>query len=860
MFINLMPFSVEATGEDKDDFIMVPLRESGESQVNYPLTIKIYDGLDEDNNPKYKVKTFDSEDEVLGYNLNGSRSNWAYKTYRTVFFGWTTAGPDLGGNIIIPGTIDFYRDNEPISSVKNLSENTILYPIDLGEAGILALAGLLKTNAGSFNISRYDNPEDVLPDSTIKHKNNATTWENTPNIERRVTAYYEEGREKYAVTSSADFTYSDLRVPAAAIENPLGTVKSAKGITDFSGGDSNSPKSYSYEDLLVDLDENVDVNTVQNNWTFSSSTFMVAAILDENYNVLPASITQPNHTNLISTFSFNLPENAKKFIIRTVPRNDIGNGKYDNEGLPSNNILTAKGSDLQSPMILKTNNSQNITVSKELALKLAKDSNSDLKELNFFGKIAGNLAFNKSQYPHPFNLFVPNNSEIKLTEASNHLYIDFAIPLARFDKNTKDLGDFEEQNLGYSIFALNGSFKNDEFNLDSEPNLDSENPGDAFYKGFDLGKKYNINGKELVFKGWNTKADGSGEFVTEDSQVTASMLNQNGNSEVKEDMTLYAIWENSSIKLEFNENHPKGQIKKYDLKEGEEVEKYFYNPSREGYEFIGWNLKSDGSGDYLIGNEKIYNNTTVYAIWKEVTFAGLTNHHTHGENYYSIPKEYEIHKAYIEGYPDLTVKAEGNITRAEAAAMVLRLENSDFVKDYGVKFDDVEGNAWYLPYVNEAVKSDMLVANENKLRPDSPITRAEFARMLAPVDPKNEAIAKFSDIKDHIYEKAINQAYGNMRIEGYKDGSFRPDSPITRAEIVTILNRKYNRLVDERGLVESYKYQVVNFVDLDKNDWFYYEILEASNSHEYFRRGDKDYFGRNFEEWTKIIESKINKR
>ena len=217
-------------------------------------------------------------------------------------------------------------------------------------------------------------------------------------------------------------------------------------------------------------------------------------------------------------------------------------------------------------------------------------------------------------------------------------------------------------------------------------------------------------------------------------------------------------------------------------------------------------------------------------------------------------KETHIHKRYLFGYPDKRIMPEGNMTRAEAVAVVTRLEAYDFDDNSAKIFSDMKKGAWYNKYINVAYKKGILVEKEGEsFRPDEPITRAELAKLISFIDEKNSSKAPFPDIKGHIYEEAINQAYGNKRILGYPDGSFRPDAKITRAEIVTMLNSLYGRKADDKSLENVKNLELLKvFKDLNKEHWAYYEIIEAANSHEYVRR-DKGIV----EDWIRIIDDII---
>ena len=222
-----------------------------------------------------------------------------------------------------------------------------------------------------------------------------------------------------------------------------------------------------------------------------------------------------------------------------------------------------------------------------------------------------------------------------------------------------------------------------------------------------------------------------------------------------------------------------------------------------------------------------------------------------------VPVSLETHKAYIAGYEDNTLRAEGNLTRAEAAAMVTRLAGLGLSDNSMPAFKDMQKNAWYFRYINAAVKAKMLDADNGIMRPNDKITRAEFAKMLAAIDKENSSVSKFDDIKGHRYEKEINKIYGNNRIEGYEDGSFRPDAYLTRAESAAFLNRMFNRIADKEAYA-GLEDKLAKFKDFDASKWYYDEMVEATNSHELSRRGKaSDKFGRVYEKWTRILPSDV---
>ncbi|WP_277251005.1 S-layer homology domain-containing protein [Peptoniphilus vaginalis] len=213
----------------------------------------------------------------------------------------------------------------------------------------------------------------------------------------------------------------------------------------------------------------------------------------------------------------------------------------------------------------------------------------------------------------------------------------------------------------------------------------------------------------------------------------------------------------------------------------------------------------------------------------------------------------EAHIAYIMGYPDNTVRPNNTLTRAEAVAMVTRLSKLDLSNKSRAPYADLKDKAWYLPNINAGLKAGMLDADEKgNLRPNEPVTRGEFVKMVAAIDEAGNEKAPFNDIAGHKYEKEINQLYSNKHIFGYEDGSFKPDAFLTRAEAASILNRVFNRVTNAEAL-KGFEDKIHKFSDLDKNAWYYYEMVEATNNHESETRNGKDSLNSELERWTKLL-------
>lgn len=207
------------------------------------------------------------------------------------------------------------------------------------------------------------------------------------------------------------------------------------------------------------------------------------------------------------------------------------------------------------------------------------------------------------------------------------------------------------------------------------------------------------------------------------------------------------------------------------------------------------------------------------------------------------------HYAYVVGYEDDTIRPQNNITRAEVATIFFRLLTDESRAAYfttDCDFTDVAGGAWYANTVATLSNAGILAGYpDGSFRPNDPITRAEFAAIATRFDDLQAADSTFTDIDGHWAEDAINAAYGAGWVGGYPDGTFRPNNNITRAEVMSLVNRVLDREVDEDGMLDD----MLTWVDNEPGTWYYEAVQEATNSHDY-EREDVD----SLETWTQINE------
>lgn len=201
----------------------------------------------------------------------------------------------------------------------------------------------------------------------------------------------------------------------------------------------------------------------------------------------------------------------------------------------------------------------------------------------------------------------------------------------------------------------------------------------------------------------------------------------------------------------------------------------------------------------------------------------------------------EDHFAFVNGYPDGTVKPTGDVTRAEVAAILYRVMDADCVKTYETtrcSFSDVVRGDWFNLYVATLENAGVIVdtRTNGKFRPNEAITRAELAAMLAQFADIKSAANSFNDVSARHWASDEIAVCAKMGwINGYPDGSFRPDATITRAEMMAMINRALGRTPKSADdLLSGMKTWRDN---ANVNAWYYLDVQEATNSHTYTKSG-----------------------
>ena len=395
------------------------------------------------------------------------------------------------------------------------------------------------------------------------------------------------------------------------------------------------------------------------------------------------------------------------------------------------------------------------------------------------------------------------NATLNFDGADGAIQVPFPVPVAHVDRELKN------------------------FTLTYVSNGGTEYAAETYKEGTEVAIDKTPTREGYIFKGWY--AD---EALTQAvSKVT-----------MDSDKTVYAKWEKElkNFTLTYVSNGGT-EFDPETYKEGTEVP-LSKIPTRAGFSFLGW--YADAALTQLVTKVTMDSDKTVYASWKEDETPVL---------------EKGDHFAYIIGYKDGYVRPNRNISRAEVATIFFRLLTDDAREKYWSStnnYSDVKDTDWCNNAISTLSNMGILKGYEDgTFHPNAPVTRAEFAVIAARFsDGAADDYATFSDVpNDYWATKEIAKAAKLGWIKGYTDGTFRPTNNITRAEVMTLVNRVLERGVDEEGLMED----AIQWADNKPGDWYYYDVQEATNSHEYVRT-DKPIDGRDisYEEWIKLKENR----
>ena len=459
----------------------------------------------------------------------------------------------------------------------------------------------------------------------------------------------------------------------------------------------------------------------------------------------------------------------------------------------------------------------------------------------------------------------------------------------------KRMADADGSNNYYMWQVANGIrviFDKNGGDTEASPRIMSQEKVAGSANHFDL-PTTNPTRSGYIFTGWNTKADGSGDAFTAATNVTSNI-------------TVYAQWKDSTTYSVTYKDGVDGTVfadqTTADLHVGDTTPAFSGTPTRSGYTFTGWEpsvaatvtdnavytaqwaknsssshhstrytLHYESNGGTAYKDERYSSGTKVtldktptresytftgwyadQALTQKITTVTMNSNKTvyAGWEATGVPDKLngDDHYAYVIGYLDGNVRPNANVSRAETATIFFRLLKSDIrdgnlIADNG--FSDVSDGQWHNKAISTMAKLGIVKGRRaDNFDPDASITRAEFAAICARFNTKPvENSGSFSDISGHWAENEIERAAAFGWISGYPDGTFRPDARITRAEAMTMINRVLCRMPQsESDLLDS----MVTWPDNKPSDWHYLAVQEATNSHDFDRKGEVG------ESWTKL--------
>lgn len=357
------------------------------------------------------------------------------------------------------------------------------------------------------------------------------------------------------------------------------------------------------------------------------------------------------------------------------------------------------------------------------------------------------------------------------------------------------------------------------------------------------------------FMGWSMSADNVKQFDNKAEVGFSSLLQTSDEPKDNAEATLYAVWKEQSVTIGYVSSDTELGTVSSALETVAAVKgtaKGSTAQPKSGARFDGW-YSADGT---LLSTELKFVPTRVDGtVWQGTTYYA----HFSAKRSPSTPStpakpdetkptlapipemlNGEDHYAYLLGYEDGTVRPNGSISRAEVATVLFRLLKDDvrtqnLTKDNA--YSDVSDTAWYAAAVSTLSKMGVISGYpDGTFRPNAPITRAEFAAMIARFDETaKSADTPFTDISGHWAENAIGKAYSNGWVEGSSKTVFCPESNLTRAETATLLNRVLHRLPEKESDLLANQ---IAWPDNPETFWGYLAIQEATNSHEYERKAD----------------------
>ena len=383
-------------------------------------------------------------------------------------------------------------------------------------------------------------------------------------------------------------------------------------------------------------------------------------------------------------------------------------------------------------------------------------------------------------------------------------------------------------------------------------------------------KENGFTRSRYTFTGWNMKADGSGtpykageQIIMNNNMILYAQWTRNSSHDNDDDKYFFAIQ-----KVDAQDGHALNDAKfelyqrdKNDRIVNRRVTTTRQQSSKSGIALFSVDNKKSYDGIWYYAEvsapEGYVLDRTEYEINDKDFFDSLSTAVKYADtvrNYRGTTPDLlndSDHFAYVIGYMDGNVRPYGLISRAETTTIFFRLLK-DSVRDGNLltsnTYTDVADDYWANTAISTMTGLGIVQGRSTTtFDPKAPITRAQFAAICARFDTgKSNGEQTFTDIKGHWAEKYIQRAAELGWIKGFEDGTFRPDTYITRAQAMTMINRVLNRIPeDESDLLPGMNV----WPDCNPGDWFYLTVQEATNSHDFEHKAG------NYETWTKLMKN-----
>ena len=364
-----------------------------------------------------------------------------------------------------------------------------------------------------------------------------------------------------------------------------------------------------------------------------------------------------------------------------------------------------------------------------------------------------------------------------------------------------------------------------------------------------------------TFTGWNNQQDGKGSSFDNSTVITGSL-------------TVYAQWSENSSGGSGSSTYYYFAIEKVDAQDDSALSGAKFGLFLDGKQIATATSNRSGIATFRV-DESDYRKITTKSdlYYQELTApegyvvnsdevsiekSNLTTSWSKAEKDAETVRNYRgttpdllndsDHFAYVIGYMDGNVRPYGLISRAETTTIFFRLLK-DSVRDGNLltsnTYTDVPDNYWANTAISTMTGLGIVQGRSSTtFDPKAPITRAQFAAICARFDTgTSSGTQTFSDISGHWAEKYIQRAAELGWIKGFEDGTFRPDTYITRAQAMTMINRVLNRIPEENSDLLS---NMNVWPDCNPGDWFYLAVQEATNSHNYKHKAG------NYETWISM--------